>query len=769
MAEVRRRESPHRLIATLRRQLTTDLALALTSSLLATLLACVVLEIWRAHLNVPFVYSWDGNHYAMFVKSTLDHGWIYRNPDLGAPFGQQLYDWPIASADTLQVLLIKLLGVVSSDSATVMNVYFLLTFPLAAATSYVVFRRLDCSPAASVVCSVLFALLPYHFVRGENHLFFSGYFAVPLGSYLVLAVFADEPLFTRRTNHSRRNLLAYASRRSLLTIALCAVVALAAGGPYYAAFTILLVAAGMIVALARRSMHAVLSGGVVIAVIAGVLAASLAPAILYRARHGTNEVVAKRGVKESEIQALKLTQLVLPIEHHRVGKLAHASQKYADIDQSLNQPVRAGLQRPTEASTVHLGLVATLGFASLLFVAVAGALRGSPWVFYPRYRQAAAATFTAFLIGTVGGISALVAGIVSPQLRSWNRISIFIAFFSLLAIALSLSALGRRWQASRGGRAAFAALLVVTLGLGVFDQTSASYVPDYQSITTSYRSDGVFVRATERRLGGHGSVFQLPYVPFPEGGITYRLTDYDLVRGYLHSDRLRWSFGAMSGRVQDWQGALAEQALTLQIQGAAAAGFDGIYIDRFGYPDGARSLERQIQPLVGRPRLKSPDRRLVFFDLRPLARRLARSHSPAALGALRRATLEPLQAQWTAGFGPVRRKGGGAWRQVRHEAELVIVNPSHRTRRAALQTVLATRRTAAAGATVGYPDGTFARLRATTSGTRLWHVLELAPGRNVIRLTTTASAPKSAGESPLWIQAAVRDSGFWPFAAGSQR
>ena len=133
------------------------------------------------------------------------------------------------------------------------------------------------------------------------------------------------------------------------------------------------------------------------------------------------------------------------------------------------------------------------------------------------------------------------------------------------------------------------------------------------------------MRRIEQRIGADGSVFQLPYMPFPDGGVVRRITDYDLVRGYLHSNGLRWSFGAMVGRPEDWQGELAARPPTLQVEAAAAAGFDGVYVDRFGYADSARSLERRLRELTGAPPITSADGRLVFFDLRGLRRRLERA------------------------------------------------------------------------------------------------------------------------------------------------
>jgi hypothetical protein len=735
----------------------------LGAALLAELLAMLVLKIWKANLDVPFAYSWDANMFAMYTKEIL-HGSYYRNGNLGAPFGQQLYDYPNIATDLLQAVLIKLLGVFSSDWAVVTNIYFLLTFPLAAAAAYLAFRRLGATPAPSVVCATLFALLPYHFVRGETHLFYSGYFAVPIGAYLALAVFMGEPLFVRRSRAAGRGLLAYASSRSLLVIALCAVVALASGAGYYALFTVLLVAAGILAAaLAGRGKAALATGAVVIAVIGVVTIVNLSPSLAYAARHGSNDVAGQRSWKESEFQALKLTQLVLPIEQHRIGALARVSQKYLAFQRSLGQPGQPPLvQRFDESETVHLGFVATLGFASLLLVALAAIAGAATRRLPPAVVYASAAALVCFLIGTVGGISALIAGTITPQFRSWNRISLFIAFFALLAVALVLSGVERRWAVTGLRRASLGLVLAGILAVGVLDQTSAANVPAYRSIAESYRSDGQFVRRIEQRIGADGSVFQLPYMPFPDGGVVHRMTDYDLVRGYLHSDGLHWSFGAMSGRPEDWQAELARRPLELQVDAAASAGFDGVYVDRFGYADSARSLERRLRELTGEPPITSADNRLFFFDLRGLRRRLERGHTTSALGGLRRATLEPLTVGWS-GFGDAQGRAGREWRPFASNAALVVTNPSRSTRRALFEAVIAGRDEAGREVTLRYPDGSSGRVRPSRSGSRITHVLELAPGTNVIGLEVGAS--RTVGDAaPLRAQARVLDEGFWPFA-----
>src|SRR5213078_1980225 len=117
------------------------------------------------------------------------------------------------------------------------------------------------------------------------------------------------------------------------------------------------------------------------------------------------------------------------------------------------------------------------------------------------------------------------------------------------------------------------------------------------------------------------------------------------VRGYLQSSDLRWSYGAMQGRPADWTAALADKPVELVLPAVAAAGFDGIWIDRFAYKDDARALERQIGEILGQRPITSSDGRLSFFGLRAYRRSLARTHTGALFAALGAATLDPLRSE----------------------------------------------------------------------------------------------------------------------------
>ena len=564
---------------------------AALAALLSGLFGLLVIRPWEGDLDVPYLLHGDANFYHSEVKGILDHGWFWRNPNLGAPEGQQLFDYPGLSGDPLNVLLMKLIGLFTSDAAVVVNVFFLLTFPLIGLAAYLVLRRLAVSVPVSIACSILYTLMPYHFYRGEGHLVLSAYYVVPLGAYLVLAVLGDRPLWGRW-------------RLTLVTLALCAVIASASAGYYYAAFTAILVAGVAVIrAVATRSKRPLREGGAVVGAILALSLVTIAPSFVYWAKHGTNDEATQRLTLESELYGLKLTQLVLPHDQHRIHWLADLRQDY----QSWFGATEATMSTP-------LGVVATVGLLWLLAVSLLQVASPGRPVASPLHGHAALATLLALLIAWTGGISLWIAG-VWPQIRAWNRLSIYIAFFALLSVGLLLDRALRALDSRRHGALLGAWLLLGVLAVGVLDQTGTGNRPDYAALETEYRSDGEFVAQIEERFPAGAMVFQLPYRTFPETQALGRMSDYDLMRGYLHSVDLRWSYGFMKGRPGDPSPALAALPTGQMVRDVAAAGFSGVYVDRFGYDDRAVKLEDELAATTGREPLVSPNGRLSFFEL----------------------------------------------------------------------------------------------------------------------------------------------------------
>ena len=657
----------------------------LAAAMLASLLvACWVLRIWDAQLHVPMALSGDGLLSVVGFKGLIEQGWYFVNPALGAPAGLKTYDFSAFDADNVQWAVIRLIAFGTSDASAALNVYYLIGYPMVAGATFLVLRALGTARATAFAGAVIFAALPYHFSRSEGHLFLANYFAVPLGGWLVLRTLLGEPLLQARAGVLGRT--RWLSPVSVLTTA--AVFLVAGATLYYAVFTMLLTGmAAVLRVLITRRLRAIAPGLLVAATVGVMVLVNISPGLVYQHEHGRNPVVARRALIESEIYSTSLTQMVLPIPGHRIHAFARVAQTH--VSSTL---------APSEPGT-QLGLLLSISFVALLLSLVVRGVRG-PGPGTPESRLIGACAIAAamgFFIATFGGISDLIAQFVSPQIRAWNRITPFIAFFGLVAFVIVADrAIGRLRGHVRGRRGrvlATAALAVVTL-LAVLDQTSVTSVPSYRANLATWRSDGRFVAAIERQVPRGAMILQLPFHGFPEVAGTGTMADYDLFRGYVHSSHLRWSYGAIKGRPEDWSDEASTRSLSFVIPAAIAAGFSGVYVDRHGYDDGGAAIQPRLDRLLGvsGPRVTSSDGRLVYFDGGPLAQRMS-AVPPPARKRLSDALIHPLVITHDIGIGPQESGGGRRWNWAGPDGSFTVRNPGAQAR----PVVFAT--TAAAGPT----------------------------------------------------------------------
>jgi len=687
--------------------------------------------------SVPFGYIADGQLFLAMIKATLEHGWYLSNGDLGAPLGSNWHDYPVASGDSLHLLILHALSVFSDNYVVVLHMFYLLGYALTAISAFAVLRLLDVSRGPAIVCATLFTLLPYHLALQEAHPFHTAYWVIPIACFLVLALLLDRQLFRRREG-SPRGPLAFASRTTLATLGACVLVG-SAGANYYSVFTAgLVLIAGLVAAVRFDWRRSLATAGVVAAAILAVLALNALPSIIYDAQHGATDEALVRSPQESELYSLSLFDLLAPSPGHRIGPLDELRQDYVETSPT-----------PIVARAPGLGLVAALGFLWLIGFAIASLITGRPWVDRWRIHGAAsAAALIAFLIGTTGGLGLFFAHLVTPEIRVWNRLQLFIAFFALVAVGALLDLAIRRLGPSGRGRVAATALLAVVLVVGFFDQSNSTYIPPYDQMRAEFESDGAFVDSIEDELGPDAAVFQLPYAPFPEWWPSSGMNAFDSFRGYLHSDDLRWSYAAAAGRPENWQPGVIDESVAQVLPRVWAAGFAGVFIDRHGYPDNAQQLEAAIREEVGEPPLVAPDGRFSFFDLREYGDALGLTS--AEIDELKSATLSPLLTQ--AGLGLVRFQPPNGnyspnFRMDGTTAQLGLVNPSGGEREATLELSLAP--DAAADVEVTFPDGSSGVVKP---GRTLRETLSLAPGTVIVQLQSKSDA------APGFIGARLYDS-----------
>lgn len=566
------------------------LAVALTLGFLI-----ITLQLWKADLRVPFLYWQDALLVDSWVKGVLDNGWYLHNPYLGAPAAQDFHDFPMS--ENLHFLLIKLLGLVCPAHGAVLNAYFLLTFPLVTVTTLAVFRHFGVSYLPALSGSLLYAFLPYHLFRNEGHLFLAAYYLVPPAVMVVLWILRDEGPFYFG-NAEVKPQAGWARKLVAVVIA----VVISSAGIYYAAFScFFFLIAGLAATFQCKKSYPLRNALLLIAVVVLGGVANIAPTLVYRWEHGYNRMAVERGKAQAEIYGMKVTQLLLPVTSHRIGKLAHFKELY-------NQ--RAPLINDNDSAS--LGLIGSCGFLGLVGLLLTRRPQTGP---IPTAQGLALFNLFAVLLASMGGFGALF-GLVVPWIRGYNRISVFIGLFALFAVILFLDWVARRFAHTARARVAFGAAVSLLTVLGILDQAPTKVVPDYKTWRNYYDGDDVFVSTVEACLPENARVFQLPYVPFPEAPESTRIGGYDHLRPYLHSHHLHWSFGCMKGRDPDrWYQETAQQPLPELLRSLTAAGFSGIWVDQYGYADRGVACVAELSRLLGTPPLVDFNGRVAFFSL----------------------------------------------------------------------------------------------------------------------------------------------------------
>ncbi len=524
----------------------------------------------------------------MLVKNFVENGHYYTNPWLGAPGEQELYDFPFPH--WTHVIVWSILRLFSHNYGLVLNLYYLLTFPLCAFATLYFLRRIGVSTATAIAGSLLFAFLPFHVLRFESHLFLSALYTLPLAALMVVWIAMGNPLFGFQ-------LPADAPSRPGLTrdgvIALVSCILVAWDHPYYAFFTCtLLPVAGLLGSFRFGHRKALLSAVVLCAVITGALVVCLLPNFLYFHAHGRT-AVAQRPPQESEGSPLTLAQLLAPLPNHPIPALSRL-RHYYDTNALLNN----------ENRTASLGLAGSIGF----FISLAALFRKRCSEFL---YSMGIFNLWMVLLGTMGGFGAIFAFLVSPQIRAYNRVSVFIGFFSIAALMWALDA----WLKSQKVQLAIG-LLTVLIVVGMFDQLPRHHVSPPAVLEGRYRQEAAFISQIETSVPPRSMIFQLPYMAYPENGGIYKMTDYDQMVGYLHSKSLRWSYGAMHYRDTDrWLAKVSAEPTQQMVAAVSAAGFAGIFVDRFGYGDNAVALESQLRNVLKSEPITDSTGRYLFFRI----------------------------------------------------------------------------------------------------------------------------------------------------------
>lgn len=555
-------------------------------------------NLFNFDITYPIAYS-GGDDLSMLVDAKMfsEQGWIMTTDRLGAPNGTQMYDFSANYLHNAGMVIMKIFVFLAGGNAVVgFNLTYLSIFIFAGVVSYIVMRQIGINCWISALTSAVYGMSPFMLARGVGHMVLAEAYFVPLSFLLCFYILEREEVFKFDRQFFKRPI-------NYVVIVIALLIANNGIG-YYPYFTCFILAVtGVCKWLKNKKPEGFVRALSICAVIAVFFILCMVPAKIYNLQHGANQdAVSRAGFIETEMYGLKLIMLFMPRNAHGIGIIQKAIDMYDSNTTYLNENV-----------TEYLGIVAIIGFFILMFTLFMN--RDS--ALKKRLGALSEINIMLVLLGTTSGLGTMIAFLITDKIRGYNRISIFIEYVCILAVAMLMGAIVDKLKADK--RTASIIVTAVTGLVCVFSiwEGCGGRTPTetYEAIQDEYASDDKLVSYIESSVDDGSMIYQLPYHGYPEGGSQNDMWDYHLFVGYLHSDTLKWSYGSVKGREGDsWNEEIGSLKADDMVKALKEAGFAGIYIDRRAYlAEQIEQLESDLTEATGTKPVISDNGCLSFY------------------------------------------------------------------------------------------------------------------------------------------------------------
>ena len=528
---------------------------ATAAAAIAFVLSLPVLGYPLLNLNVPWGSGDLIAHY-MSAQAWAPLGFPV-STTFGYPSGIDLAYMP--TIDMTQNAFAWVVDAITGSPYVGLNLLLVLSFPLVAALAVVAFRLVGARGPLAIALAVAFTFIPYHFDRGLSHLYPATMYAGVTGVILALWI------GTGRTADAKKQAIAVAFL----------VLVTGWSGMYYSAFAIALT----LTAVAWRWMQGdtirrVGRYALIPVSITGVTLLAFLPGAFRLLTDPPIMNMVERNASESVTLGGNLAQLLTPYSNLNLPILGSFNATLIESQRLVGSAAESGIA----------GFGTFITTAALLVFLIGWALRAR------RGRSTHPLPFIALLI-TVGtlffipwGAGYLVAGLITPQLRAWGRLSPILLLLFLVGAAAVLSR--TRWNQPKPS--VIPAVIIVAI---VF----VSNVLPFRAAYTQAVDDGRYIEgqlaayttAVNEAIPEKCGILQLPYMAFPENGIREPgLNDYEHGRlGLANPDKF-FSYGTVKGTQEAvLTAALTDPPSRSQIDQLRQAGFCAMHVDRRGYTD----------------------------------------------------------------------------------------------------------------------------------------------------------------------------------------
>jgi phosphoglycerol transferase len=351
--------------------------------------------------------------------------------------------------------------------------------------------------------------------------------------------------------------------------------------------------------LEEKKIKNLLSSSIILLIIIITVFINLIPYIMSVHNGIEPQISGSRSHRDVEYYSLKFIQLILPIQGHRISAFANLRAFY-DNNISI-------MDFDSKASS--LGLYMSIGLIVSLFIAMKRNLGDNDNIFI---KNSAILNIFILLLGSVGGISSLIA-IFSPIMRTYNRLSVFIAFYSLFIVSYYFGNLLLKVKLQK----TVFFFIIIFYGIAASADLVSSHAVQRNYYLAKYYSDKHFIKQIEEVTPPGSMVFQLPHIPSNYHQNFRNIGFYEQYVPFIHSTSLKWTYRAqLNSSAEKWQMAVSQKSTEDMMKHLAGVNFKGLYIDMNGFTnENYDTVINDIIKITNVEPIISNDRRLLYFYL----------------------------------------------------------------------------------------------------------------------------------------------------------
>ena len=526
----------------------------------------------------------DQSQFLTIASMVKNEGWApIPSERLGAPFGRYLGTYSMFLLMNFEIILMKIISIFFENPSDILQISYCMIFPITAIISFYVMRNINISKFMSIFGSLIFSFVPFIFFRNTSHYNYATIYFIPITILLCIWLFQDDDFLIPNNKF-------FKNKKNIIAIFFMLLIANNGGG-YYQFFSCFLISITAISKLLKtKNIKSLVP--FIISIFTTVLffIVNFIPIIIYKILNSNISILndESRIWIEAEMAAFKISHLFFNTK---------ISEKYYNSAMLVNENI-----------TEYSGIIVIVGFLGLILYLFLNKT-------YKKQIVLLLSELNIFsvLLATMGGFGVLFNYYFIPIIRAYNRISIYIAYMSILAFCIFIDKYFKKKNFI------FYIVFTVIFIFSLYDQILNNTTYNENEIK-KYALDKEFIESIEKNMPKNSSVYQFPNVGFFGffSGKIHPGSYYRNLIGYIFSKDLRWSYGLEGTRKEmEWYKMVNKMNAIDLLNEISFAGFDGLYIDKYLYGDEdyINQLENDLINILGEPAVSAENGNLLFFSL----------------------------------------------------------------------------------------------------------------------------------------------------------